>query len=67
MLITPLFADLVDPLGELTALRVHLEQETEELSFFCTDHSEHHVASEGFPLTAQQAISRIREHEQKSS
>ncbi len=67
MPITPLFADLVDPLSELTALRIHLEQETEELYFFCVDHSDHHVASEGFPLTAPQSISCIRENEQKSS
>jgi two-component system, sensor histidine kinase and response regulator len=67
MPITPLFADLVDPLSELTALRIHLEQETEELYFFCVDQLDHHVASDGFPLTAPQAIACIRENEQKSS
>jgi len=67
MTLTPLFADLVDPIGELTALRTHLEQETEELVFFCLDHSGHHVASSGFPLDANQAIGYIEENEKKSS
>jgi len=67
MTLTPLFADLVDPIGELTALRTHLEQETEELFFFCLDHSGHHVASAGFPLEAGLAIRHIEENEKKSS
>jgi two-component system, sensor histidine kinase and response regulator len=49
MTLTPLFADFVDPIGELTALRSHLEQETENILYFCLDHSGHHVISDGFP------------------
>ncbi|WP_319586716.1 response regulator [uncultured Desulfobulbus sp.] len=67
MTLTPLFADLVDPIGELTALRVHLEQETEDILFFCLDHSGHHVVSDGFPLKADQAVGAIAENEKKSS
>lgn len=67
MTLPTLFADLVDPIGELTALRTHLEQETEELLFFCLDHSGHHVASDGFPLEASQARDCIEENEKKSS
>jgi signal transduction histidine kinase/DNA-binding response OmpR family regulator len=67
MTLTPLFADLVDPIGELTALRTHLEQETDELFFFCLDHAGHHVASDGFPLETAQAIRYIEEYEKKSS
>jgi signal transduction histidine kinase/DNA-binding response OmpR family regulator len=67
MTLTPLFADLVDPIGELTALRIHLEQETEDILFFCLDHSGHHVVSDGFPLEADQAIGAIAENEKKSS
>ncbi len=67
MTLTPLFADLVDPIAELTALRVHLEQETEDILFFCLDHSGHHVVSDGFPLKADQAVSAIAENEKKSS
>ena len=67
MTLTPLFADLVDPIGELTALCTHLEQETEELFFFCLDHSGHHVASDGFPLEASQAIAAIEKNEKRSS
>jgi signal transduction histidine kinase/DNA-binding response OmpR family regulator len=65
--LTSLFADLVDPLGELAALLAHLEQETDALSFFCLNQSGHHVASEHFPLSAQQAIAHIDENEKKSS
>ena len=53
MTVTPLFADLVDPIGQLTALHTHLEQETEDLLFFCLDHSGYNVASAGFPLEAE--------------
>lgn len=67
MALTSLFADLVDPLGELAALLAHLEQETDALSFFCLNQSGHHVASEHFPLSAQQAIAHIDENEKKSS
>lgn len=67
MTLTPLFADLVDPIGELTALRGHLEQETEDILYFCLDHSGHHVASDGFPLEVGRAIAAIEENEKKSS
>jgi two-component system, sensor histidine kinase and response regulator len=67
MTLTPLFADLVDPIRELTVLRTHLEQETEGLLFFCLDHSGHHVVSDGFPLEARQARDSIEENEKKSS
>ena len=67
MTLTPLFADLVDPIGELTALRGHLEQETEDILYFCLDHSGHHVATDGFPLEMGRAIAAIEENEKKSS
>jgi two-component system, sensor histidine kinase and response regulator len=57
---SPLFADLVDHIGELTALRIHLEQETEDILFFCLDQTGHHVASVGFPLETNQAIALSR-------
>ncbi|WP_306549666.1 response regulator [Desulfobulbus sp.] len=64
---TSLFADLVDPVGELTALLAHLEQETDDLLFFCLNQSGNHVASAQFPLPVDQAIRHIDEHEKKSS
>jgi two-component system, sensor histidine kinase and response regulator len=64
---SPLFADLVDHIGELTALRIHLEQETEDILFFCLDQTGHHVASVGFPLETNQAIAFVEENEKKSS
>jgi two-component system, sensor histidine kinase and response regulator len=64
---SPLFADLVDHIGELTALRIHLEQETEDILFFCLDQTGHHVASAGFPLETNQAIASVEENEKKSS
>jgi signal transduction histidine kinase/CheY-like chemotaxis protein len=64
---TSLFADLVDPVGELTALLAHLEQETDDLLFFCLNQSGNHVASTQFPLPVDQAIRHIDEHEKKSS
>ncbi len=64
---TSLFADLVDPVGELTALLAHLEQETDDLLFFCLNQSGAHVASAQFPLPVDQAIRHIDEHEKKSS
>ena len=67
MTLTPLFADLVDPTGELNALFAHLNQETEQVLFFCLNHAGHHAASEGFPLAAEQARCHIVEHEKKSS
>jgi len=67
MALPNLFADLVDPIGTLTALRTHLEQETEHLLFFCLDHSGRYIASEQFPLETGQAIHYIEENEKKSS
>lgn len=67
MTLPPLFADLVDPVGELTALRAHLEQETDELLFFCLSRSGPHVASEGFPLEAGHATRLIEDNERHSS
>lgn len=64
---TSLFADLVDPVGELTALLAHLEQETDDLLFFCLNQSGAHVASAQFPLPVDQAIRHIDEHQKKSS
>ncbi len=67
MVLSPLFADLVDPVGELTALLAHLEQETDDLVYFCLNLTGHHVASANFPLPAEQTISCIDKHEKKSS
>ena len=63
----PLFADLIDPLEELTVLRTHLEQETDGLLFFCLSHSGTHGASTGFPLEAGPAMQLIKENELHSS
>lgn len=67
MVLSPLFADLVDPVGELNALLTHLEQEVEDLVFFCLNLTGHHVASATFPLPPELAIPCIDEHEKKSS
>jgi two-component system, sensor histidine kinase and response regulator len=67
MALTPLFADLVDPVRELTSLCDHLHQETEHLLFFCWGPSSDHVASKNFPLPPNQATALIIEHEQTSS
>ncbi len=67
MTMTNLFADLADPIGELTALLTHLEQETEHLLFFCLNHFGHSVASDHFPLETGQAIHYVEEYEKKSS
>ena len=64
---TPLFADLVDLLSELTSLLTHLEQETELLTCFCLNHDNLHVASPDFPLGAQAASACIAEYEEQSS
>ena len=55
MVLPSLFADLVDPAGELSTLLDHLEQETDDLVFFCLNQSENHVASPGFPLSTLEA------------
>nr|WP_321466285.1 response regulator [uncultured Desulfobulbus sp.] len=67
MVLSPLFADLVDPVGELNTLLSHLTQETDNLLFFCLNQSGKHVASQGFPLTSDEAIAAIEEQEQQSS
>jgi len=67
MTIPLLFADLIDPLEGLTALRIHLEQETDGLLFFCLSHSGAHVASKGFPIKAIRATHLIKENELHSS
>lgn len=67
MALSPLFAELFDPVSELTALCDHLHQETEHLLFFCWGHSGDHVASANFPLLAELATSLITEHEKTSS
>jgi len=64
---TPLFADLVDPIGEVSALLAHLEREADGLLFFCLNHSGNHAASARFPLPTAQAIGYIDEHEKQSS
>ncbi|MDR2551517.1 MAG: response regulator [Desulfobulbus sp.] len=66
MTLSPLFADLVDPLEQLTTLRMHLEQETDQLLFFCLSHFGPHAASEGFPLDAGLATRFIKEHQHPS-
>ncbi|MCL2789617.1 MAG: response regulator [Desulfobulbus sp.] len=67
MTIPPLFADLIDPLKELTPLLTHLEQETDELLFFCLSHAGPHVASNNFPIKADLATHLIKENERHSS
>lgn len=67
MVLPPLFADLVDPVGELSTLLTHLEQETDNLLFFCCSQTGHHLASHGFPLTEAEAVAAIDTHEKKSS
>ena len=67
MVLSPLFADLVDPVGELNTLLTHLEQETDDLLFFCSSQSGKHAASQGFPLSPEDAISAIEGYEKQSS
>jgi signal transduction histidine kinase/DNA-binding response OmpR family regulator len=67
MVLPSLFADLVDPVGELNALLNHLEQETDNLLFFCCNQSGHHMASGGFPLGAVEAVAAIDEYQKQSS
>ncbi len=67
MTLTTLFADFVDPVNELTALRTHLEQETEQLLFFCLHTSNKHTASEQFPLEPALAKHYIEANGKKSS
>jgi signal transduction histidine kinase/DNA-binding response OmpR family regulator len=64
---TTLFADFVDPLRELTALRTHLEHETEQLLFFCLNTFNNHAASDQFPLEPALAKHYIKANEKKSS
>ncbi|MDD2465810.1 MAG: response regulator [Desulfobulbus sp.] len=67
MVLSPLFADLVDPVGELTTLLNHLEQETDDLLFFCLHQSGQDISSPGFPLSASDARAAIEKYEKKSS
>ncbi len=67
MALPSLFADLVDPVGELTTLLNHLEQETDDLLFFCLNQSGNSVASPEFPLSFQEVKSTIEEYEKQSS
>ncbi|MCL2457777.1 MAG: response regulator [Desulfobulbus sp.] len=67
MTLAPLFAEFVDPLEQLNTLRMHLEQETDQMLFFCLGRFDAHAASEGFPLDADQAVRVIEEHEQPAA
>ena len=62
-----LFSDLVDTSKELTALLVHLEQETDNLLFFLCDRQGNNLASQAFPLKEEQAIEQIRKHRQETT
>ncbi len=62
-----LFSDLVDTSKELTALLVHLEQETDNLLFFLCDRHGNHLASQDFPLEEEQAIEQIRKYRQETT
>ncbi len=62
-----LFADLADPAQELATLISHLEQETDQLLFFCRDLSNNHVASEHFPIDPPVANAYIADNEEASS
>jgi len=62
-----LFSDLVDTSKELTALLVHLEQETEGLLFFVCDRQENHQSSHDFPLQAEQVMQQIRQRRQQGA
>jgi signal transduction histidine kinase/DNA-binding response OmpR family regulator len=67
MVFPPLFADLVDPARELSTLLTHLEQETDNLLFFCANQAGNSLASKKFPLSATEAITAIDEYEKQSS
>jgi signal transduction histidine kinase/DNA-binding response OmpR family regulator len=67
MALNNLFADLVDPVQTLSTLCNHLEQEIEQLLFFCADHHGNHQASEKFPLTSDEAQQLILDSLDKSS
>ena len=60
VVLSSLFADLVDPVGALSTLLDHLEQETDDLVFFCLNQSGKYVASSKFPLSSQEAMAAIR-------
>ena len=62
-----LFSDLVDTSKELTALLVHLQQETDGLQFFLCDRQGNHLASPAFPLETEQAIEQIGRQAQKKT
>ena len=67
MVMSSLFADLVDPSGELTTLLTHLEQETRDILYFCLNQTGKHSSSVEFPLTPDEAIAAIGAHEAQSS
>ncbi len=61
-----LFADLIGH-DKLLMLLAHLEQETEELLFFCQSECGEHVASAAFPLDSTLAAAQIEENAVRSS
>ncbi|HFQ88892.1 MAG TPA: response regulator [Desulfobulbus sp.] len=67
MPIDALFADLVDSSKELASLCSHLEQETEELLFFCLAEDGTHVGTDDFPLSTVEVKRLIRDHANTSS
>jgi len=67
MVMSSLFADLVDPTGELTTLLTHLEQETQDILYFCLNQTGKHTSSTDFPLSSDAAITAIGAHEAQSS
>lgn len=67
MALNSLFADLVDPIQVLNDIRIHLENETEQLLFFCSDHNQNVTASPEFPLSRDQALEVIAEQSEHSS
>ncbi|MBM9513755.1 response regulator [Desulfogranum marinum] len=67
MALKNLFADLVDPVQTLSTLCNHLEQETEQLLFFCADHDGNHKASGNYPITSDEARQLIFDSLDKSS
>ncbi|WP_232362537.1 response regulator [Desulfogranum mediterraneum] len=67
MALNTLFADLVDPVQGLSSLCTHLEQEGEELAYFCADQTGHHTCSAAFPLESEEALALIDHHQERSS
>ncbi|PID72667.1 MAG: hybrid sensor histidine kinase/response regulator [Desulfobulbus propionicus] len=67
MALSNLFADLVDPTQILHDIRIHLENETEQLLFFCSDHDHNIAVSDGFPLSKQESLELIATQSERSS